>query len=353
VKRDAAIAAALFAASVVELLLRDADELGLQLTVSAVLTAAVVLRQTRLFAALGLQVAGFLVLAAADQEPAASGAIIPLLICLFTAGAFLPGGRGVAALALVAAGVFVQALTEEDIGDAVYVTLVFVIPPWIGGRLMGSRRRQVAALELLHAELAAEHERAEGLAAEAERGRIAREMHDVLSHGMSLMVLQAGAGPRLLESDRAAAREAFRSIRQTGERARAELDAALIDRSPETSLGELVAAVPGARLRTQGDVETLPAGVRLAVQRIVQEGLTNAVKHGRAQAITVEVACDDGAVDVLVADDGGPGATGLPGSGRGLPGMRERAAAYGGTLHAGPRAMGGFEVRARIPAHPR
>jgi signal transduction histidine kinase len=346
------MAAALFAAAVVELLLRDEGRLELQLAVSALLCGALAARRSGLFLAIAVQACGFFVLSAAGEEPAATGAIIPLLICLFTAGSDLRTRTSAIALAIVVAAVFVQSLAQEDTGDAVYVTLVFVIPPWMAGRLMGTRRRQVAELERLNRELALERERADALAAEAERGRIAREMHDVLSHGMSLMVLQAGAGPRLLASDPATARASFRSIRQTGERAREELQAALTGEvGTDRDLESLVAAVPGASLRTDGELAVLAPGVRLAVLRIVQEGLTNAVKHGGGH-VSVEVACDDGAVELAIRDRGDGERTAVAGSGRGLIGMRERAAAYGGTLQAQPAEPGGFEVRARIPAHP-
>lgn len=348
---DALLAAALFAAALIELLLRDEPHLALQIAVSAVLTGSLVLRRRNLWVVIAAQVAGFAALSAVPAEPAAVAAIPPLLICLYTAGSVLPLRAGLLALAAVSAAVFLNSLVDEDWGDAVYVTTVFVAPAWVGGRLMGGRRRQVEELERLNAALAAERERAGALAAEAERVRIAREMHDVLSHGMSLMVLQAGAGPKLLAADPVAARETFRTIRRTGEQARQELDAALSRRDVDWDLAPAVAAVPSARLRTRGELHALAPGVRLAVQRIVQEGLTNAVKHGGGE-IAVDVVCDEGVVDVTVRDGGGTDGPRLPGAGRGLIGMRERAAAYGGSLHAGPRAEGGFEVRARIPAHP-
>lgn len=350
-RRDAALAAALLAAGVAELLLRDEGDLAVQLTATAVLCATLVLRRRHLATALAAQAAVFAGLATLKLEPGPVAAIPPLLVCLFAAGMTMRLRPSLAALALVAAAVFVNSLVDEDLGDAVYVTCVFVIPPWVGGRLMGGRRRQVEALERTAAELAQERARAAALAVEAERSRIAREMHDVLSHGMSLMVLQAGAGPRLLATDPQAAREAFRSIRQAGEQARRELSAALADRAAPADLATLVAAVPGAELRLRGALDALAPGVRLAVQRIVQESLTNAVRHGGGK-VTVDVTGDGGVIEVTVRDEGAARASDLPGAGRGLVGMRERAAAYGGTLHAGPLECGGFEVRARIPAHP-
>jgi signal transduction histidine kinase len=350
VRRDAILAAALLLAAVAELLLRGSESLGLQIGISALAAASLVLRSRHLLLALGLLVAGFTALGLAGQDPEPVGAIPPLLLCVYSAGSTLPLRASVLAVTGVALAVFVSTLADEDVGDAFYVTSVFAVPPWVGGRLMGARRRQVEELESLNARLAEERERVAALAAEAERGRIAREMHDVLSHGISLMVLQAGAGPKLLDSDPAAAREAFRSIRQTGERAREELDAAMTGRAV-ADLDALVEAVPGARLTTRGDVGSLAPGVRVAIQRIVQESLTNAVKHGGGD-VSVEVVCDEGAVDLLVRDRGDGPVSPVAGAGRGLIGMRERAAAYGGTLSVGPREAGGFEVRARFPAHP-
>ncbi|WP_370531781.1 sensor histidine kinase [Streptomyces venezuelae] len=203
-------------------------------------------------------------------------------------------------------------------------------------------------------------------AAARERARIAREMHDILSHAVSLMIVQAEAGPVAVRTAPERAEAAFDAISETGREAMTQLRQMLgllregpegaAPREPQPDLAgipELVDRVRASGLAvaytTEGGVRALPAATGSGVYRIVQEALTNVVKHAGARTAEVRLARADGVLRVTVTDDGrGPGPTGT--GGHGLTGIRERAAAHGGTATTGPGPDGrGFEVRVLLP----
>ncbi|MFI6156844.1 sensor histidine kinase [Kitasatospora sp. NPDC051170] len=210
-------------------------------------------------------------------------------------------------------------------------------------------------------------------AVELERARIARELHDVVTHNVSMMTIQAGAARKILDTAPDRAREAMAAVEAGGRAAMTELrhvmglltieagsgedPAGSADLSPQPGLDRLDALVEGVRraglpvtLTVRGEPGPVPPGVGLAAYRVVQEALTNTVKHaGGAEArVTVEYGADR--LRVEVTDTGGrrTGAAST-GNGRGLLGLRERLAVYGGTLHTGPRTRGGYRVKALIP----
>ena len=213
-------------------------------------------------------------------------------------------------------------------------------------------------------------------ATELERARIARELHDVVTHNVSVMVIQAGAARKVMDASPERARQALLAVESGGRAAMAELrhvmglltmdsdgpdPAGTSGLAPQPSLDRLEALVDRLRetgmrvsLTTAGPVRPLPPGVDLTAYRVVQEALTNSVRHagGATAAVLVEYASDRLTVDI--ADTGGvvvaPAAG--AGSGRGLIGLRERLAVYGGTLHTGPRPSGGYRVTATIPLDP-
>jgi len=197
-----------------------------------------------------------------------------------------------------------------------------------------------------------------------ERARIARDLHDVLSHTVSVMVVQAAAADDVFESNPQKAREAMRRTEEAGRQALAELrgflrtvreDADADDAGPQPTLADvprLTETMGGTglavRLLREGDGE-VPLGVQVGAYRIVQEALTNTLRHARASSAEVLVRVDESEVRVRIRDDGRGVAPGR-GGGHGLAGMRERATLLGGTLHAGPRPDGaGFEVEAHLP----
>jgi len=203
-------------------------------------------------------------------------------------------------------------------------------------------------------------------AARQERQRIARELHDIISHGLGVVVLQAGAAEQVLDQDPGKAREAMQLIRATGQEAITELGTlvALIrdeqppGRDPQPTLRDverLAATTRSAGLavtvQTDGQPRDLPASVELNAYRVIQEGLTNALKHAPGSTVQVVLRYHPGGLDVEVRDDGTDTAGG-PGSRRGLAGLRERAAVFGGQFEAGRDPQGGWKVRASFPTAP-
>jgi signal transduction histidine kinase len=219
-----------------------------------------------------------------------------------------------------------------------------------------------------------EQEQAEALrrAAEHERARIARELHDVVTHNVSVMVIQAGAARKVMPADPEQAREALLAVEAGGRAAMAELrhvmglltmdsdgpdPAGTAGLTPQPGLDRLGALVQRVRdagtpaeLTVTGDPRPLLPGVELTAYRVVQEALTNTVKHaaGASAAVRVEYGTDQLRVEVTDTG-GGTSPSAAPGNGRGLIGLRERLAVYGGTLHAGRRLSGGYRVSALIP----
>jgi signal transduction histidine kinase len=199
-----------------------------------------------------------------------------------------------------------------------------------------------------------------------ERARIARDLHDVLSHTVSVMVVQAAAADDVWESNPAQARAALKRTEEAGREALAELrgflrtvrEEAEDDAAPQPTLDDVprLAGTMGdsglrVTLRREGAGE-VPLGVQAGAYRIVQEALTNTLRHARASAAEVLLRIDESELCVRVRDDGTGGGSVRKG-GHGLLGMRERAGLLGGTLAAGPRAGGGFEVEARLPLRER
>lgn len=230
-----------------------------------------------------------------------------------------------------------------------------------------SRRAYFAELEERAERLERERDALAQVSAAAERARIAREMHDVIAHSLSVMVAQADGAAYTLDTDAGRAREAMITVAETGRDALTEMRRLLGVLGP-TRTSEELAPQPGmdeipalvARVRNAGlpvelvvDAPTpvLPPGLELAAYRIVQEALTNTIKHsGPGSTARVAVRCRDHELKVQVSDDGAGIRTPGDGSaGRGLAGMRERAALYGGTIHAGPLPTGGFAVAVDFP----
>jgi len=219
--------------------------------------------------------------------------------------------------------------------------------------------RRVAELQLERQEQAA--------AATAERERLAREVHDVIAHSVSVMTVQTSAARRMLERDPGRAATALEAVERTGRDALAEMRRVLSvlrpapaggDLAPQRGiddLSELAEQMRGAGLKvdlhTEGERPRVPAAVDLSVYRIAQEALTNTLKHADASRAAVVVRYSDGCVELECTDDGagGPRAGRNGSSGHGLTGMRERAVMLGGAVEAGPRTGGGFRVHARLP----
>jgi signal transduction histidine kinase len=242
-------------------------------------------------------------------------------------------------------------------GDTAFGVVVF-FAVWYAGRRMRlrSERSERLARE--------QQEEATRIVAQ-ERARIARELHDVVAHRVSLMTVQAGAARTVAADDPAAAVRAMAAVEEAGRQALEELrhllgvlrpPSAPAAVEPQPGLDGLAALVESTRragvdvaLTTEGVVTGLPGRVELSAYRIVQESLTNVVKHAGPGARTLVRLTNDGSCLLVEVTDDGSGTTVLPGAGHGIVGMRERALLLGGTLDVGPGADGGFGVRAALP----
>ncbi|WP_431047430.1 sensor histidine kinase [Streptomyces sp. P1-3] len=231
-------------------------------------------------------------------------------------------------------------------------------------------RDQFSASQLRVAALQKEKEEAARRAVEEERTRITAELHDIVTHNVSVMVIQAGAAHRVLDTAPEEAREAMRAVETGGRAAMAELRAVMSllagpgssadGLQPQPGLDQLEALVKGVRatgmpvdLTVSLPPEPLPPGVELAAYRVVQEALTNVLKHASGASTSVALRHDDDWLEIEVTDTGGTRTEQAhSGNGRGLIGLRERLAAYGGSLEARHRIGSGFLIKARVPRRP-
>lgn len=292
------------------------------------------------------------------------------LVALYSVAAYAPAPSRQLCGALTLAIVFPSvALNTGEVRELVFSLMVFTAAYGFG-RLTDTRRAYTRAVEDRARQLEVTRRIEAEQAAARERARIAREMHDILSHAVSLMIVQAEAGPVAVRTAPERAEAAFDAISDTGRDAMVQLRRMLgvlreseqgpgAPRSPQPALSELPALME--RVRSSGLAVThtvtgperpLPRDTDSAVFRIVQEALTNTVKHAAATEAAVLLAYGESTLNVSVTDDGrGTGAG--PGTGHGLVGIRERAAAHGGSARTGPGPDGrGFRIEVTLPLVP-
>jgi signal transduction histidine kinase len=330
----------------------------------------------------------WLILGAAAVTPGYRETVITVLVVVVAVYSALAYSRfyGAAMLSVPAAGLLVIAAfhgTVPQLRDS-SATLLLLGPILVAGNAMHVWRRQAGDSQARLDRLQAEHEAATRRALDLERARIASELHDVVTHNVSVMIVQAGAARQVLAAAPDQATSAMLAVEASGRAAMTELRHLLgllgpagpadqdtpadcgpagQDLRPQPGLGQLRSLIDGvtaAGLPVDlhiGDLpHNLPPGLDLAAFRVVQEALTNVIKHAGKPHTSVSVDYRGGDLVVAVADAGRPaGAAGgaapaIPGAGRGLLGLRERMAVYGGELQAGPLQDGGWLVRARIPA---
>jgi signal transduction histidine kinase len=368
---DALVAIALLVLTVVQVGLGEppAGSRGAALLFAPAVTLPLAWRRRVPLAALAVIAAAVVAQSLVAAPPVSFGTFLALMLAIYSVAAH--GGRrealAGAAIGAVAAGV--QGLREP--GDASAFEAVYGVVyfggAWVLGRAL--RRRRLATVELQDraAQLEREREERARAAVAEERGRIARELHDVIAHSMSVIVVQAGAAEQILEHDPARAREALLSIRCAGNDALEEMRRLLgilrhedeeLTLAPQPSIARLDELLEQVRagglpveLVVDGQPRQLAPGVELAAYRIVQEALTNSRKHAGAAHARVIVRYAPDALELDVVDNGRPSQPG-EGTGHGLVGMRERAVLYGGVLEAGARPEGGFAVHARLPLDP-
>jgi signal transduction histidine kinase len=363
---DVAVAVAVFGAGVVNLAAQDDAGISAIPVAGFLLLAAgsVALwwRRSRSPAVLGVALAmtvAWMVLGFPGNP------VFHILVSLYAVGRYVPQRTiNLAALALALAVVGVGQATDGDSASEVVTALIVTTLPWYVGRRVRIRGEYAAAAreraEYLEWKRATEAERA---IADARAG-IARELHDVVAHNVSLMTVQAGVARLVVADDPGRAQEAIGAVEAAGRRALDELRHLLGVLRPERASGELGPQPAlhqvhqlvdqfrqtGMSISVAADLPSeLPVRVDLFAYRIVQEALTNVLKHGGVAATArVRLETTDGHLDIEVTDTG-TAASKLPGSGQGIVGMRERATLLGGTFEAGPRPGGGFRVRARLP----
>ena len=308
-----------------------------------------------------------------------------MLVIIYTVA--MAGRRWASRLALGcglgAAGLSQMRWPEESADSwvqSVFVAVVLTVPfvlAWVLGDSMRTRRAYFDHLEERAARLESEREAQSKVAVAAERARIARELHDVVAHNVSVMVVQADGAAYVMDAAPDQARQALETISSTGRQALAEMRRLLgVLRADDTREGgeyvpqpdveqieELVDKVRQTGLtvdfKVEGTPRPLPSGVELTAYRIVQEALTNTRKHGGPDAgASVRLVYFDDGLGLLVEDDGRGVAHelyedgGADGAGHGMIGMRERVGMVGGTLDAGPRPGGGFRISALLPLKP-
>jgi signal transduction histidine kinase len=341
---------------------REPDLLAAVLVV--VVGATIALRRRAVGVALAIALVGETVYAARQYPPIGAPAI---LLVVYTAATQLDARRSRLALIVAAATSWVA--TTVAAGPTELDAVVYVAGAWLLGHYVRTRRRLVAELEQRAADLERQREEQAGRAVAEERLRIARELHDVLAHTMSVVAVQAGTG-RLVGADHpGAAIDALAAVETTARSAMHEMRQILTVLRADDDPGAAVTPTPGlddlpalvakvaeagveVDVRVDGEPRPVPAGVGLAAYRITQEALTNVIKHaGRAHA-SVLLRYTDEDLAVEVHDDGRAAPSTGAAGGHGLVGMRERAAVHGGELSAGPGPRGGFVVRARLPLEP-
>jgi signal transduction histidine kinase len=355
----------------------ERDQVGLAVLLMLVVVLPLVLRRRYPLAVL------WVVLASApfvtDSNAALRLSFYACVIAAYTAAVYSPY-RVPALVSLPLAALLYTQLQEPAVPTVPEGSVPFLILVPIAVAADGLRRWKRRADEGRERVSALEREQADALrrAAEYERARIARELHDVVTHNVSVMVIQAGAARKVLDANPDEAREALLAVEAGGRAAMTELrhvmgllttdgdgndpaaktePADTTELAPQPGLDGLEALVQGVRdigvpveLSTVGQTRALPSGIELAAYRVVQEALTNTVKHAAGAAATVLVDYGNDRLRVEVTDTGGtPTAAAASGNGHGLVGLRERLAVYGGTLQTGPRLSGGYRVTALIP----
>jgi len=297
-----------------------------------------------------------------------------LLVAMYSVAAYEWGVRRLVFLVVAGlgfiAGFVVFGVTGNPRSFAITVPSLFFVAAWLIGDYLRTRRAYVAQLEERAARLERERDQDRRLAADEERTRIARELHDVVAHDVSVIAIQAGAARAVQATRPEVAAQALGLIETTARETLIELNrllgvlrannGATADRRPQPGISQLPGLVEELRAaglevdaRVEGEARPLSPAVDLSAYRILQEATTNVLKHARARRVDIRVRYAETMLALDVRDDGaGDGRDPAASSGHGLIGMRERVALFGGKLHAGRNRAGGFSVHARLPLTP-
>ena len=341
---------------------------GPAIVLAVVAGGSLVLRRSAPLAVLATTLAATVAIVALDEDP--SGASV--LIALYTTAALRERRVSLAALAVTAATAATLSAVAADAPGrdtsatfGAIIAVVVTVGVWGLGAYAQTQRRYRRELQERAASAEREREQLARIAVHEERASIARELHDIVAHSVSVMLVGVRGARDVLRTSPDTADDTLARVEQSGEQSLAELRRILAllrepaqrtESRPQPSLAELnelaasyrEAGLP-VRLEVIGRPKPLPGGVELSVYRIVQEALTNALKHSAPASVTVTLGYHDSHLELEVVDDGSPAAPGAATTGQGLVGMRERVALLGGELQTGPREGGGFRVAARLP----
>jgi signal transduction histidine kinase len=368
---DGALAASLGFVFVAEMLFEaDVDRRPASVAVAALFAATLAFRRRFPLAPLAVGIAIVELDNTLLKGIAEAGAfLVGFVIAIYTAGRFARGVSAWLSLAVVLIAIPVAAIEPgQPVGFADFgFFAMFFGGPFVVGRVIRHRRERERSLVAHATKLELDQELRAAEAVADERSRIARELHDVVAHAISVIVLQARGGRRMLDDAPEETRAALDTIEHAGGQALEEMRRLLgmlrasgdeIALAPQPSLSrldELAARVTATGLpvevRVEGTPVELPPGVDVSAYRIVQEALTNALKHAGPARAQVIVRYRPNGVELEVLDDG-PGGAGGGGSGHGLAGIRERVGIYGGALESGQREGGGYALRVVLPLRP-
>jgi signal transduction histidine kinase len=340
---------------------------GLTAAVALVVGVGLAFRRRAPLEAATVAMCAWLIQAVAGRSPSALWEIVPLLVYPYSVAAHENRRRALIGGAILLAGLWaIVALdpTAHTTTDRLFSAPLFVGASWLAGR--GVRRfwSQARELDQLNRELEGRREMDLLAATREERARIARELHDVVAHSLSVIVVQAGAAELMLAQDPQRAAEPLASIRQTGKGALGEMRRLLgvlrtdpdgLALSPQPGVGGLPGLVEqmrdaglDVRLSPLNELPELPPGPDLVTFRVVQEALTNTLKHAGKVRADVALRAADDVLEIDISDCGRTARRNGAG-GHGLIGMRERVALYGGSVSAGPLPSGGWRVHAKLP----
>lgn len=359
---DLALAAVLLAATVVETALATDDDVLLRILLASLSPLGLLWRRTQPALSVALVSLGLASESVLTESPDQIALLLGILVSAFSVAAYADRREALLGLGLLAAAISLSiSLDPSDSVSNILPTLALFLGLPAGlGFAFGRRGRDLKALAGHNEVLRREAE----TAVEDERRRIARELHDVVSHAVTLIAVQAEAGQALLDEDPDGARRALAAIGATSRDALAELHAMLsllrepVDSSPDAPAGlaRLAALVEGARaagvgvsLTEDGPAGALTPAVDQTAFRIVQEGLTNALRHTLSPRVDIALRHDPTALHLRVDSTGSTHQSSYGGTGSGLAGLRERVLALGGTFEAGPRAGSGYSVVATLP----
>jgi signal transduction histidine kinase len=290
--------------------------------------------------------------------------LVAILFLPWCLGTYNDTPKAIAGLFVAEAlGILANIRFGQYLGDFIWVG-AFIAVSWTTGFVLSRRAEYAKEMAERARRLEQEQRDASERAVTEERQRIARELHDVIAHSVSVMTVQTGAVRRLLRPDQEKERQALETVEETGRQALTEMrrlvgllreQGAMPEFSPQPGMATIDSLLDGVRaaglpveLEVAGEPRDLPPGVDLAAYRVVQEALTNALKYAGPAHAWVAVSWTDGQLELEISNDGRGDGDGN-GGGHGLTGMRERVSLYGGDIESGPRDGGGYVVRARLP----